>query len=319
MSKHVQPKYITAKYYVIMSGRVSFKMPFEELRGKLATKQNGILYEGQEQGQNLATLNGKRVATNFDKYIVAYKRKGVPRFFIKSNTAVNQTSLMRRQKGAFAAAQYLWDLFSKAAPAGGAFHNSMRVWAENYAAAMGKAYTAREYFVAIVTAAITAHQQEIQFPNYRTEEPFMERGIGNPFYSTTIYNEAWAEEVSEIEYSNYILSSALKTKGLAQVIRDYADAFFGVMLFNISLNIEGVERLIKINARIGATFATFNATPYAKALRLDLTQTVPTILAFDAKTGKIISGSPFKVYTNADKTQAVTSETNINADLVLYA
>ena len=305
-----------------MSGRVSFKMPFDELRGKLATKQNGILYEGQEEGQNLATLRGKKMATNFDKYIVAYKRRGVPRFFIKSNTAVNQTSLMRRQKGAFAAAQYLWDWLSKSTPAGGSFQNSMRVWADNYAAAMGKSYTAREYFVAIATAAIAARQQEIQFPNYRTEAPVMERGISNPFYSTIIYNTSWQNELREDAYQNFVFSSSSKNKGIAQVLRDYADAYFSTMLLNVTLNIEGVERQIILNSPAGVeTFQDYEATPYAKAMRLMIgrTEDATTMLAFDAKTGKQISGFPLSIYTNAEKTTPVSATTNINADLVLYA
>lgn len=304
-----------------MSGRVSFKMPFDELRGKLATKQKGILYEGQEQGQNIATLRGKKMATNFDKYIVAYKRRGIPRFFIKSNTAINQTSLMRKQKAAFAAAQYIWDFLSKAATPGGSFLNSMRVWANNYSAAMGKTYTAREYFVAIATAAIAANQQEIQFPNYRTEEPVMERGIANPFWSMLVYNTAWQSEFGT-EYSEYIESNALKAKGIAQVLRDYADLIGGTKLQNVTLNIEGVERQIILAAPTSATtFEQYSQTPYAKAVRLNIGSTpgISTVLAFDAKTGKMISGSPFRIYTDVTKENPVAGDTAINADLVLYA
>lgn len=68
---------------------VFYKLPIEEMRGKLATKQDGILYAGQEQGENTLSLGtGNHSATNFEKYIVLTKTRGKNRFYVKSRTTV---------------------------------------------------------------------------------------------------------------------------------------------------------------------------------------------------------------------------------------
>lgn len=93
-----------------MAQLTAFKMPFEELRGKLATKQDGIIYSGQEEGARTDTLTaGKKSATNFSKYIVAYRRNGINRFYIKSNTSINRTTLAIQRQGALAFAQAFAD------------------------------------------------------------------------------------------------------------------------------------------------------------------------------------------------------------------
>ena len=71
---------------------VFYKLPIEEMRGKLATKQDGIMYAGQEQGDNTLSVGvGKHAATNFEKYIVLTKTRGKNRFYVKSRTSVTNS------------------------------------------------------------------------------------------------------------------------------------------------------------------------------------------------------------------------------------
>jgi len=78
-----------------MAQKVAFKMPIEDLRGKLATRQKGIAYEGQKGDNPFYSLDGKRQSTNYSKNIVLYNRRGKSHFFVKSKTGIN---LSRRQR-----------------------------------------------------------------------------------------------------------------------------------------------------------------------------------------------------------------------------
>ena len=84
---------------------VFYKLPVEDMRGKLATKQQQITYAGQQAGETPYDLTaGKKEATNFEKYIVLTKRRGVNRFYVKSRVAVNNTTAMVAAKAALGAA-----------------------------------------------------------------------------------------------------------------------------------------------------------------------------------------------------------------------
>lgn len=70
-----------------------YKLPIDELRGKLATKQKPIRYSGQATNENPMSMDeGKHQATDFDKYIVLSKRRGKNRFYVKSRTSVGVTA-----------------------------------------------------------------------------------------------------------------------------------------------------------------------------------------------------------------------------------
>lgn len=74
---------------------IAFKMPFETLSGKLATKQKGIAYSGQIGDAPYFSPDGKRSATNFEKYIVSAKRRGRNFFYVKSRQVMNLSRSQR--------------------------------------------------------------------------------------------------------------------------------------------------------------------------------------------------------------------------------
>lgn len=74
---------------------VAFKLPFDKLSGKLATKQKGIAYSGQIGDTPYFAPDGKRDATNFEKYIVSTTRRGKNFFYVKSRQVMN---LSREQR-----------------------------------------------------------------------------------------------------------------------------------------------------------------------------------------------------------------------------
>lgn len=303
-----------------MSGKVSFKMPFDELRGKLATKQKNIVYSGQEQGQNIATLEGKKSATNFDKYIVAYKRNGQNRYYIKSNTSIHNTTIASRQRGAFATAQYLWDYAMQASVAGDAFRTSMRVYAERYSVAMGKTYTDREYFVAVITEGIAANQAQIAFPSYlENGEVELVGGFNNPFYNLNgLHNENW---IFNKTLDTYVLQGVGKPKSLAQVLRDYAPIMAPYSQFEKTIQIEGVQRQARIVFSSATTAQQFVSSPYGVAVRATLGGTDNNHLGlylFDAKTGKRIGTAIYYLYTDLALTTPVTTTMNLDQG-VYYA
>lgn len=71
---------------------VYYKLPFEDLRGKLAIKQKDIKYTGQRDTEAAFDLPmGKHQAVNYDSCIVLSKRRGSNRFYVKKNTTISIT------------------------------------------------------------------------------------------------------------------------------------------------------------------------------------------------------------------------------------
>lgn len=87
---------------------VGYALPVEEMRGKLATKQQDIQYSTQVEGAGVASaLDGVRSATNFQKYVVLTKRNGKNRFYVKSNTSIKLAASTRRAQAALGAASLI--------------------------------------------------------------------------------------------------------------------------------------------------------------------------------------------------------------------
>lgn len=85
-----------------------YKLPIEELRGKLATKQKPIRYSGQETHVNPMSMDeGKHQATDFGKYIVLNNRRGKHRFYVKSRTSVGVTAASKMATAMLACAASL--------------------------------------------------------------------------------------------------------------------------------------------------------------------------------------------------------------------
>lgn len=83
---------------------VQYALAVEKLRGKLATKQQDIVYSTQVDGAGVSSaLNGVREALNFQKYMVLTVRNGKNMFYVKSRTSVKLSTATRRAQAALGA------------------------------------------------------------------------------------------------------------------------------------------------------------------------------------------------------------------------
>lgn len=128
---------------------VFYKLPIEDMRGKLATKQKDIVYSSQQAGETPYDLTeGKKESTNFEKYIVLTKRNGKNRFYVKSRTAVNNTTPQLAAKAALGAAASLAILIADNAlngEAGGLTVDRIVAANDFYNKQNGTELTVREY------------------------------------------------------------------------------------------------------------------------------------------------------------------------------
>lgn len=84
---------------------VFLNVALDKLRGKLATKQQGIMYSGQVLPDKPSMLPvGKHSATNFRKYIVLNERNGKAMFYVKSRQTLGVSSKTSIAWAALAAA-----------------------------------------------------------------------------------------------------------------------------------------------------------------------------------------------------------------------
>ena len=197
-----------------MAQLTAFKMPFEELRGKLATKQQGITYSGQEEGTNASTLTvGKHAATNFSKYIVAYKRRGVSRFMVKSNTTMHQTNQAVRAKASMAFAIMYADYVLAQAVEGSDLLNNLQALKEAYNKRYPNTQTLREWIVGqFVPQVLLSSLLGYSLPDYR------QAGV---FRRITVVTKGFGEATATIDST--ILGSTT-----AVIVVDYLDAKYDV-------------------------------------------------------------------------------------------
>lgn len=93
---------------------VYLNVAFDKLRGKLATKQRGILYSGQVLPDKPSMLPiGQHSATNFRKYIVLNEREGKAMFYVKSRQTLGVSRKTSIAWAALAAAASMADSIVK--------------------------------------------------------------------------------------------------------------------------------------------------------------------------------------------------------------
>lgn len=142
---------------------VFFKLPIDEMRGKLATKQKGIRYAGQQDGQKVTDLApGKHDATNFEKYLVLTKRRGKQMFYVKSRTTVNNSRTGMAVRATTALASPLVDFIYQLYQGGGA---TVFTQLEDSYIKWGGDMTIREYITSLVVKTMNAggNGEEINF------------------------------------------------------------------------------------------------------------------------------------------------------------
>lgn len=190
---------------------VFYKLPIEDMRGKLATKQKPIKYSGQEEGQNTLSIGeGLHQATNFEKYIVLTKRRSKNFFYVKSRTAVRNTLGTNFQRATLAVAADIAD-YMKPFLEDATFLNvqqAFQYW--------GAGKTFREWLTSLAMAAISRKTEYILCdlaPDPQSGLVVTYSIMKNPLYS---FDTIASEIRPEGALSGNVYTDDYKTKGLLQ-------------------------------------------------------------------------------------------------------
>ena len=288
---------------------VFYKLPIEEMRGKLATKQDGIMYAGQEKGENTLSIgNGNHAATNFEKYIVVTRSRGKNRFYVKSRTTVANSVGTVNTRAILALAMPLVDAMYERkndALAMVAFKEAYQFY--------NRGETLREYMTRVVVESIRRGKNNIEYlskPNQQGLSEYVTL-IANPyvkFSSTapTIFTDGRTYGTEERE--SKIIQEYLK----------YRAVQMGATLYNIKVHdtINGTTYKMPILAAPSVTLKSAEQSLQAKVYRFVIAEgTVESITLFPFKLNYAISGKPF---LNAEKSEQLAASTEISNITDLY-
>lgn len=292
-------------------------MPFEELRGKLATKQQGITYSGQEAGTNASTITtGKHAATNFSKYIVSYRRRGVNRFMVKSNTTMHQTNQAVRAKASMAFAIMYADYVLSRASEGSTLLNNLEDMKSAYDKRYPNTQTLREWIIGqFVPQVLLSSLLGYSLPDYR------QAGI---FRRQTVVTKGFGAEDAVIDSSissglqvtigNYLEQKydVTANSGAYNTIRTYMAQSIAVHQRFMPVTIEGVKTLCVIPTNNNGQLVSGLPSEAISLVEDGQTKEVDVLL-FKASTLKPINGgSRFKLYKDAALTMPLkTTDTGI--------
>lgn len=277
---------------------VFYKLPIDVLRGKLATKQDDIRYEGQAEGESILSLGlGKKQAVNFEKYIVLTNRNGKNSFYVKSATSVGNTvgSMYNRVVMILTAVlvDHLYRLYQAGAQDLLPLDQSLKDWGE------GK--TMKEYMTSFVNWSIRNRQNTIMYWGPKTPQGIAERVdlCDNPFKSFVTPAEVIAGE--------QFPSSGREQYLLQQNLRFFAAAMDSTSIrVNVVETISGRTRPMYLNVQSATTLANLIDTTQSKVWNLFADRTEETqlgnIALFDENGMVLVSGKPYK---DAAKTQPV--------------
>lgn len=307
-----------------MAQTTAFKVPFEELRGKLATKQKDIAYSGQEGDSPASVRTGTHASTNFNKYIVAYKRNDKNRFYVKSRATIHQTAAARRSKANLAFAVVLADYLQWAISTGGAagrlVANELTTLWEAYSRNGGKTYSSvREFVIASITPQMgNVSLLGITVPDYRIAGVYasalvFDKGINDT--SLVIVNSDGSSSGLQ-DFANYLTTLNLYEKNALSVFRNFADQIPNTTLYSVNISIEGVTE--KFLLPIKANNTIDNNNPLMKAVGCVASTTAVQLALFRENTNPKSKGATYTLYTDSTETTLATTTTTINADTILY-
>lgn len=291
-----------------MAQLTAFKMPFEELRGKLATKQQGITYSGQEAGTNASTITtGKHAATNFSKYIVSYRRRGVNRFMVKSNTTMHQTNQAVRTKAKLAFAIMYADYVLAQAVEGSDLRNNLEALKRAYDVRYPNTQTLREWIIGqFVPQVLTQSLLGYSLPDYRQAGVFRRAMIitqGFPEATATIDSQILGSTTAQrvVDYLN-ARYDVLANTGAWNVIRTYMGQTSAVQTRFVPVMIEGVRTLYVFPTNNTGQLVSGLAS-VAVGVQIDEATNGIYMLLFKSSTMKAISdGEEYSMYKDAGMT-----------------
>ena len=290
---------------------VFYKLPIEEMRGKLATKQDGIMYAGQTEGENtLAIGSGFHQAKNFEKYIVLTRTRGKNRFYVKSRTTVANTVGTINTRAILALAMPLVDAMY-ARKDDSVQMDGLKIAYEYYQ----KGETLREYLTRIVVDTIRNSATTITYQSKPNAQGIAEMVtlMGNPYAA---YN---TQGQNVLGISNYIFGKLTSEKKIIQEYLKYRALQMGVSRINIRLHdtiYGGTYTFALLAINDVTTFAQLNGTTQSEAFRIISTEeaiTNITIIPFNKN--YMVAGQPF---LDEAKTQPLTPTAKISAIADLY-
>ena len=302
---------------------VFYKLPIEEMRGKLATKQDGIMYAGQEKGENTLSIGeGSHAATNFEKYIVLTRRRGKNHFYVKSRTTIKNTMATDFRRASIALASALADYVIPYVKTDLTYKQLREAFEYD-----GASKTLREYIIAACLRAFERKDELITV----LSAPVDENGIRTP-----------VEIITNPVYSYDVLANTVKALGLnpdipiftaldtrAAIVQEYLRYFANIM--------NGVKATITIvDTRTGSKYQMVTVVEaldqpilslsdkslQGNAYRITFTgpgketNTITNITIFNRKRNIAVSGKP---YLDAEKTTEVdVTKTSFQAAKTLY-
>lgn len=275
---------------------VFYKLPIDVLRGKLATKQDDIRYEGQTAGESILSLGlGKKQAVNFEKYIVLTNRNGKNSFYVKSNTAVGNTigSMYNRVVMILTAVfvDQLYRLYQAGAPDLLPLDQSLQDWGE------GK--TMKEYMTSFVNWSIRNRKNTIMYWGPKTPQGIAERVdlCDNPFKSFATQ----AQIIAGTEFP----STGREKYLLQQNLRFFAAAMDSTAVkINVMETISGRTRSMYMNVQSSTTIENLAGTTQAVVWNMIVSPSAQTEVGsftiLDENGMVLVQGKPYK---DAAKTQ----------------
>lgn len=290
---------------------VFYKLPIDVMRGKLATKQDDIRYEGQAEGESILSLGiGKKQAVNFEKYIVLTNRNGKNSFYVKSVTSVGNTIGSMYNRTVMILTATVVDHLYKQYKAGSVellpLDQSLQDWGE------GK--TMREYMTSFVNWSIRNRKNTIQYWGPKNQQGIAERVdlCDNPFKSFVT--------PAQIIAGGEFPSSGREKYLLQQNLRFFAVAMDSTAVrINIVDTISGSVYPMYLNVQSATTLAELAATTQAVVWDVRADASAPTELGSfvirDENGMVVATGKPYK---DAAKTTPVLLTDVIFGTTTLY-
>lgn len=288
---------------------VFYKLPIEEMRGKLATKQDGIMYAGQENGENtLSVGDGNHVATNFEKYIVVTKTRGKNRFYVKSRTTVaNTTGTINTRSILALAIPFVDAIYARRDDS-----VEMVAFKEAYQF-YKKGETLREYLTSVVVESIRRGKADIEYlskPNQQGVSEYVTL-IANPY-------KAYNTIAPMIFTGGHNFGTKANEARIIQEYLKYRALQMSALKHTIKLHdtVSGSAYEFTLVVMANSTLVDIAATVQQWAFRITRQEDIITSMTlFPFKLNYAISGKP---YLDEAKTQDVTASTVINGVTDLY-
>ena len=292
---------------------VLLNVAIEKMRGKLATKQQDIMYSSQKTNQTPFDLaDGRHPSTNFDNYIVLTQRRGKQMFFVKSRTTLGMTAATRSAQAIMAlAATYAAYaekvIMTRPEPR---YLQFLESWAYYRTGDM----TLREYIMTTIIPQMRQPAENFEFPTVPatpTSEPTLQTLGANPYYNGVI-------EISNADY----LAQFINTGKSAAAFQKYFYALSAITALNIyEITVHSKDlrkQKIRILCDSATTMSELTACVQGRAFRLveSTDQNFFTNITVYNSLGKIFdSGVP---YTDSTRTTPLAKDTEIGTFTDIY-